>query len=72
MTLGAITIAFTTMSVRVSAVEVKAVELTAQVDRLTDITERLVVIEQRTDHNREDIIEIKEDIKDLKRHFNLQ
>lgn len=60
-----IAIAFTALSGRVSAVEEK-------IASLQELTERLIVIEERTGNNREDILEIKSDIKDLKAHFNLQ
>lgn len=72
ITAGAILIAFSTLSGRVQAVESDHDTLEARIVKIEDLTERLIVIEERTGNNREDILEIKNDIKDLKDHFNLE
>lgn len=65
-------VAFTTLSARVLAVENDHLTIEVRLDKIEELTERLIVIEERTGNNREDILEIKDDIKDLKEHFNVQ
>lgn len=65
-------IAFVNLSGRVKAIETEYEKIVVRLDKIEDLTERLIVIEERTGNNREDILEIKSDIKDLKEHFNLQ
>lgn len=67
-----IIIAFTTLQARVSAVEADHSEIAVKIDKIESLVERIIVVEERALNNREDIIEIKSDVKDLKNHFNIQ
>jgi len=67
-----VVIAFTTLSGRVSAVEKDHNLIHNRLEKIEELTERLIVIEERTSNSTSDINEIKEDIKDLKKHFNIQ
>ena len=67
-----IAIAFTTLQARVGAVEAGHDEISDKIDNLQILVERIIIVEERSSYNHTDILEIKQDVKDLKDHFNLE
>jgi len=69
---GAIVIAFATLSSRVNAIENDHTELENRLIKIENLTERLVVLEERDRNITEDISEIKSDIRSIKTHFEIK
>lgn len=72
VTIAGMLIAFTTLSGRVGAIEGDHDAIDERLSKIENLIERVIIIEERTTNNREDILEIKEDIKDVKRHFEIK
>jgi predicted nucleic acid-binding protein len=67
-----IVIAFTALNSRVIAIEKDYSSLDSRLTIVQNLTERLIVLEEKTSSTKDDISEIKDDIKALKEHFNLE
>lgn len=65
-------IAFTTLSARVDVIAQDHDEINIRLSKIEDLTQRLIILEERTSQDKEDIQEIKQDIKDIKGYFNLK
>lgn len=72
ITLIAISIAWATLSARVLAVESDQNQIVVRLDKIDNLIERIIVLEEHDKSIVDDIAEIKVDIKDIKRAFNLQ
>ena len=68
---GTIIIAFATLSSRVSAVSEDHDQIETRLIKIEDLTERIVRLEEGRQVNANNIEEIKADIKDIKRHFEI-
>jgi hypothetical protein len=66
----ALVMAWSLLSSRVSANELHVTELSAKVDTLQILVERVIVLEERENNIEADILEIKTDIKEIKRSLN--
>lgn len=72
VTLVAISMGWAVLSARITAVEVKAEESKVEIEKYSQLVERVVKLEENRLNVQSDIAEIKEDLKDLKKHFNVR
>lgn len=72
VTLVAISMGWAVLSARITAVEVKAEESKVEIEKYSQLVERVVKLEENRLNVQSDIAEIKEDLKDLKNHFNVR
>jgi len=68
----AVIIAFASLSTRVSAVEADNARIGSDLDSISIVLERIIVLEEKNRAIQEDIGEIKADIKDIKVHFEIK
>ena len=66
MLIGGAVIFYANISTRVSAVEEHVHVNTNRIDTMQILVERVIVLEERENNLQADIIEIKEDIKEIK------
>lgn len=72
LTLGVgLIIAWTMLNARVDALAAQVQDNKSQIVQYSELVERVVKLEENRSVVASDIGEIKEDIKDLKKHFNL-
>lgn len=72
VTLVAISMGWAVLNARLSAVEVKAQEAKEEINKYSLLVERIVKLEENRQSVTSDIKDIKDDLRDLKNHFNLR
>ena len=65
------TIAWTLLGSRLKVVEVQSKENEDEIQKLTELVERIIVLEEHDDSRDRDIREIKEDIRKIKIFLNV-
>ncbi len=65
------TIAWTLLGSRLKVVEVQSKENEDEIQKLTELVERIIVLEEHDDSRDRDIREIKEDIREIKIFLNV-
>ena len=69
---GGIIFTYATLTARVDAVVIDHQGIDTRLEKIENLTERIVKLEEGRQANTNDIQEIKADIKDIKKHFEIK
>ena len=72
VTLVLISMGWAVFDARLTAVEIKAQESKEEINKYSQLVERIVKLEENRQSVNSDISDIKADLRDLKNHFNLR
>ena len=67
-----IAIAYTALNAQVDAIAETVDKNEQKISSLADLVSRVIVLEEKDKSITDDILEMKQDLKDIKRHFEIQ